>query len=383
VPRLPIAIPPETAALAPDVPPAVFDGTFRAACERLDRFVGALVVELADTLGLAPGRPLDLDELLARNRWSPAGRLGLRWLLETLETYGEAERGADGLSRLASGSATSSAAIRDEAVELLPASAPAYRVLDLAAGALPAVLRGEVSGEATLFGPTTLGLWFDYFSNSNPHYAPNNTLTALAVSRECLPAASVLEMGGGGGSGAQAVLAALFEAGKTPVRYLFSELHPAFLRRGTRTVQAALPEGCELHTQRYDIDLAPERQGLEGTTFDIVFAVNTLHLARDLVATLRWARSLLRPGGALVIGELLRPSPAAGVHLELPFTLLEAYSAVPLLAGIRPRPGFLAEVGWRAALERAGFTEVSLLPANLARCVEAYPGFYCGALTAR
>ena len=71
------------------------------------------------------------------------------------------------------------------------------------------------------------------------------------------------------------------------------------------------------------------------------------------------------------------------MHLELPFTLLGAYRDVPLIEGVRPRPGFLTTDGWREALRRAGFQQVDVIPATLEQCVEVYAGFYAGTLVAR
>jgi SAM-dependent methyltransferase len=273
-------------------------------------------------------------------------------------------------------------ALAAEAIALLPGAAPTYRVFELCASALPAVLAGTASGEATLFSPATLGLWFDYFSNANPHYALNNALAAAALVRAVPPEATIVELGGGGGSAAEAALAALSANGKPPLRYHFTELHPAFLRRGTRVVQAVAPAGCTVTAARYDINADPTSQGMQLGQADAVVAVNTLHLAHHLVPTLASLRSLLRPGGALVLGELLRPTPLAGVHIELPFTLLEGYRNALSADGLRPRPGFMAADGWRRALLAAGFERVALLPAALSQCVELYPGFYCGAISA-
>jgi SAM-dependent methyltransferase len=381
--HLPITIPAEIAALHPDVPPDLFDDTFRHACERLDRYVGTLAVEVAATLELPTGQPLQLDALFPSRGWSENGKLAVQWLLETLELFGQATRGPEGWRLTVGPPAVASTALREEAERIIPAARPAYEVLSLCAGALPAVLRGEVRGEDALFSPSTLGLWFEYFSNANPHYGPSNAITGLAVARAIGPGASVLEFGGGGGSAAQAVLRTLEETAKPPARYVFTELQPAFLRRGARAVQQAAPVGCELSSLRFDINLDPTQQGLEPGTFNLVFGVNTLHLAHDLHYTLTNLRGLLRPGGALVVGELLRPTPDAPVHLELPFTLLEAYRNTPSLPGIRPRPGFMSARGWVNALEAAGFSQVTVLPAQIERCAEIYPGFYSGALTAR
>jgi SAM-dependent methyltransferase len=380
--RLPISIPPELEALHPDIPAGILDGTFRPACERLDTYVGALALELATALELPQGKPLNPHGLVASRGWSERGGLAVAWLLETLELYGSAERTADGWRFTGGPASVPSSSLREEAERLVPAAKPAYEVLALCAAALPAVLRGELRGEDAIFGPTTLGLWFEYFSNANPHYRPSNAITGVAVARAAEAGGSILEFGGGGGSAAEAALRALGDAGKVPSRYLFTELQPAFLRRGARKVREALPGGCELASTRFDINLDPVGQGLTPGTFDLAFGVNTLHLAHDLLTTLANLRALLRPGGALVVGELLRPGPEAAVHLELPFTLLEAYRQAPTIPGIRLRPGFMSAQGWVRALETAGYSEISVLPAQIERCTEVYPGFYSGAITA-
>jgi len=380
---LPMKIPPQLEALTPDVPGSVFNEEFRRACERLDRFVGALSVELAADLGVRPGEPTSVDRLAVERGWGSGGALSVRWLLETLELFGEAERRGDSWRLKGGAPPATSGQVRAEAEQSMPAARPAFEVLSLSAQALPAVLKGELRGEDALFGPAAMGLWFDYFSNANPLYAPNNQVTALAVERAVGRGARVLEVGGGGGSAALALLEALKAAHKPPSSYVFTELQPAFLRRGVRAIQQALPTGCQLRSLRFDIDGDPAAQGLEAGQFDVAFGVNTLHLAGGVVATLKRLRALLRPGGVLVVGELLRPTATAPVHLELPFTLLTSYSQVPLEDGIRVRPGFMSARGWGRALEAAGFRETTILPAQIERCTEIYPGFYCGAITAR
>jgi SAM-dependent methyltransferase len=375
-------IPPELDAMTPDVPRGMFDEAFRHACERLDRFVGTLTAEVAGSLGIEPGALPGVPELLRRHGWSEYGELAVEWLLETLALFGRAERNDTGWRIGDLSVAVASAALHADAVSVDPAAEPSYRVLELSAAALPAVLAGETRGEEVLFGPATLGLWFDYFSNDNPLYAPTNALTAVALERCLGPGAHILELGGGGGSAAQAAIRRLMAAGKPPARYVFTELQPAFLRRGARAITSLRPPECELQSLRVDINENPAEQGLAERSFDAIFAVNTLHLAHDLPRTLAALAGLLRPGGAIVVGELMRPAPTAAVHLELPFTYFQAYREVRLDHVFRPRPGFLSARGWRHALSAAGLGAASLLPANLERCTALYPGFYCGALTA-
>ena len=100
-----------------------------------------------------------------------------------------------------------------------------------------------------LFAPRRLRLWVDYFSNDNGLYAVNNRVGAVAVA-DWLPGpgGSMLELGGGLGSGALALLAEL-EAADRLARRPGLPLHGARVgvpasgradaaRRGTRRWQA-------------------------------------------------------------------------------------------------------------------------------------------------
>lgn len=379
--RLGITIP-ALSHLHSDLPAGMFDAAFRAATKRIDRFIGALAVETAAACQLAAGPQPSAQELLAQRGWVASSRWPLQWVFETLELFGQADRTASGwvLAPVAGESSTKLRAI-GEAAE--PATRPAYAMMALAAEAMPRILRGEIRGEDVLFGPATMALWFEYLANTNPHYALNNTITAHALSSRLPTGARILEVGGGCGGAAEAVLHALAATGANPAEYVFTDVHPAFLRRGGRVIQQSLPPGCTLRSARADVNFEYDTQGFEARSFDAVVAVNTLHLGHDLTATLARLRRVLKPGGWLAMGELMRPGPDAGVHIELPFSLLEAYGDVALDDGVRIRPGFVPTEGWMTGLERAGFGDAALFPARLSECMVAYAGFYCGTIIAR
>src|SRR6185295_7803938 len=118
-------------------------------------------------------------------------------------------------------------------------------------------LRGEKTGEEILFSPARLPLWFDYFSNDNLLYQINNRLGAEAVARRLPPhAATIVEIGGGSGSAALAVLARLPRVG----RYVFTEIVPTFLRRAERTLKARFPD-VAFEFGRLDMDRDFSAQG--------------------------------------------------------------------------------------------------------------------------
>jgi len=367
--------------LLEDVPQSIFTETFTSACEELDGFVGQCLRFLQAQLALE-GFVRCPEDLASQRGFAPCASELVPWLLEAMTLYGLAEGRDSGYWVKEPSREEDLEAAYHERVARLPEAGPALAVQKLATLSLPAVLKGLSTGEEALFSLTTLELWFAYFSNSNVHYATTNALAAMALAQAVPPRAKILEVGGGGGSAAQAALVQLRDVGKPPRQYVFTELHQAFLRRGARLVRQCAPEGCEIQTASYDINLPPAAQGFPLRSFDAVFAVNVFHLAKDLPAALGAVAELLRPGGVLVLGELVRPSPEAPVHLELPFLLLESYRQAGGGDPLRPRPGFLALPSWQQALRQAGYASVQVLPKNLLQCLEIYPGFYCAALTA-
>jgi SAM-dependent methyltransferase len=113
-----------------------------------------------------------------------------------------------------------------------------------------------------------------------------------------------------------------------------------------------------------------------------VHAVNALHVAHDLAFTLGQIREALRPGGALVIAECIRPFLGQPVYTEFVFNLLEAFQQPLLVPEWRPNGGFLTPEQWTAALHENGFRDVRWLP-DIPLIRDAYPAFVVAAIVAR
>ena len=105
-------------------------------------------------------------------------------------------------------------------------------------------------------------------------------------------------LGGGLGSGALAVLHRLAAGGRLGdvEAYRFTELVPAFLRRGERLLRERWPDTAVLTTAPLDMDRPFAEQGVAPASMSVVYAVNTLHVARDLAFTLGEIRGALRRG---------------------------------------------------------------------------------------
>jgi SAM-dependent methyltransferase len=259
---------------------------------------------------------------------------------------------------------------------------PSYAIAAAAARDYPAFLRGERTGEEILLAPARLPLWTRYFSNDNALYAVNNRIgaTALETWMDGGPA-TILELGGGLGSGTAAVLERFSAAGRLDAveAYRFTELVGAFLRRAERLADRF--PGVPLTFTVLDIDRPFGEQGVAPASVSIVYAVNTLHVAHDLAFTLAEIRRALTAGGQLIISECVRPRPGQTVYPEFIFNLMERFRAPRLHADYRPNGGFLTPEQWTAALHAAGFTDVRTFP-DIARIRDVVRDFDVAAIGA-
>jgi len=55
----------------------------------------------------------------------------------------------------------------------------------------------------------------------------------------------------------------------------------------------------------FNIEKDPSGQGFAAGLYDVVIAINMLHVSADIEASLANVRCLLKPGGYLLIGELM------------------------------------------------------------------------------
>ena len=312
----------------------------------------------------------------------------MEWLLEWLHAEGllrvtGAAAETPLYSPVGSIQAEDPAALRAALLEHDPRNAPTVELLEAAAAAYPRVARGEITGEEALFAPGS-NRWADYFDNENPLYAINNRVAAAAAARRVAGAGAlrVLEVGGGAGSATRALLDAL-AAEHDPAgieTFLVTEPVPFLRRRAERGLRGQ--HGQELRFAGLDIDRDWAAQGAPPASFDLVYAVNVLHVARDLLFSLRQAWSALRPGGWLVLGECVRPFPGRPVAAELVFQILDRFAGVATDPELRPHHGFLAPEHWQRALGAAGFAPVEIVP-DLYRVREIYPRFTTAALCGR
>lgn len=265
-----------------------------------------------------------------------------------------------------------------------PSWLPSYGLAETVAQDYPAFLRGERTGEEILFSPARLRLWVDFFSNDNALYAVNNLVGAIAAG-QWMPSGPlrILELGGGLGSAAVALLDRLRELGRWSdiETYRFTDVVPAFLRRGAQALETRCAGASFVTVGTLDMNRPLGEQRVDAGTYSLVYAVNTLHVAHDLEVTLLEIRAALAPGGVLAISECVRLVPGQAIYAEFVFNLLESFRSPVLHPAYRPNGGFLTPEEWAGALEAAGFTDVRFLPGDR-RIRDAFPNFHVMAIGA-
>ncbi len=375
-------------AAAPFLPPSLsglFDPHSVLSQMLFDEYVLRLTVQVVREarLDVAPRQWMTVDERMAKAGLEPQrSAVPVEWMLRHLAARDLCEH-KDGLFM------TDGAPSSLDAAEVMEAQKahdvrclPSYAVADAAARDYPAFLRGERTGEGILLAPARLPLWTQYFSNDNTLYALNNRVGATAIETwlDAGPA-TILELGGGLGSGTAAVLERLSAGGRLAAveAYRFTELVPPFLRRAERL--ASRFSGVPLTFTGLDMDRPFGEQGVALSSVSIVYAVNTLHVAYDLAFTLGEIRRALRAGGQLIISECVRPLAGQTVYPEFIFNLMERFRAPRLHAEYRPNGGFLTPEQWTAALRAAGFTDVRIFP-DVARIRDVVRDFDVAAIGA-
>src|SRR5262249_11824310 len=110
---------------------------------------------------------------------------------------------------------------------------------------------------------------------------------------------SILEIGAGTGSTTMVVLDKI-QARASCISFHYTDISSSFTRYGENTVGARFPW---VQFARLNIEDDPVPQGFQRESFDIIYAANTLHDTRSIANTLAQVKTLLKPGGLLILNE--------------------------------------------------------------------------------
>ena len=369
-------------------PPVIFSERLYQSIELMERYSIEVAADLFRQLNLA--EQLDAwrsaDELCGLLCFQPRFKLALRWILARLVETGCMEVKGGGESRAyrlrKPPWEPDLKSLRALGLNIDPRNAATLNLLDLAATLYPGVASGQQNGDQNLFGPQGIPLWLNYFHNDNLTYAVNNWVAAAVAadhlsSRRTL---QILEVGAGTGSATEILLKLLDERGLLSrlERYLITEPNAYFRRCHERKLAAQYPN-LPLEWATLDLNSPWNSREIPSGKFDLAYAVNVMHISKNLLFSLNEARSALVADGWLVIGECIRPYRDQPIYPELMFQILDSFNNVETDPQVRPNPGFLTAEQWRRAFLRVGYGHAEVAP-NIEQIREIYPHFFTGAI---
>ncbi|RMD39967.1 hypothetical protein DV735_g5157, partial [Chaetothyriales sp. CBS 134920] len=168
------------------------------------------------------------------------------------------------------------------------------------------------------------------------------------------PGINIFEVGAGTGAATRLILR---EIGSSYNSYTFTDISSSFFLPAEEKFGGS---GNRISFRIFDMEKEPQIQGYVEGWYDVVTAVNVLHVSTDVLAALSNVRRLLKPGGYLVVGELTSTD------------LLSAGMTFGTLPGwwtgaeTGRRWGPLLSLGqWDSVLKQAGFSGIDTLTPDI------------------
>lgn len=334
-------------------------------------YVSSIILQLFQNLGilgLLKNKYTSPCEIIAEFKFIPKAKYALDWMLSFLNQSGFLRKLENKDTKHYYYDQTENIdpqALSRKGIELDKKIIPSVKLMEYVISEYPNFFNGQKRGFEIIFAGDKMALWNEYFSNENSGYRVYNSLGALGILKWTAQRNNLklLEVGGGTG-GASSVLIDQLKEHKLLSRigeYIFSDISPVFLRLGNRAIMNRVPDDFQYSLKRLDFDKPIVEQGIDENEIDIVYAVNALHVAKNLVSSLKNIYQVIKPGGTIIFSEYCRPDQTYLLFQEFIFCLLDNYVDVDLDDHLRPIPGFLDYEHWRRNLEAAGFKNIEAI----------------------
>ncbi|KAL2174429.1 polyketide synthase [Thermothelomyces heterothallicus CBS 202.75] len=190
---------------------------------------------------------------------------------------------------------------------------PAWKLYTACARQLGSILAGEADPLQVVFESELANV---FYANLFLNLCADGRLAAfLELASHENPAMRILEVGAGTGGMTGHVLNALQAreartGAPSFAEYRYTDISPVFFERA-RNRWPDLHQQGRMTFQALDLDRPVDTQGLEAGSYDMIIAASVLHATPYLEATLRNVRTALKPGGRLVLVEVINPADVA------------------------------------------------------------------------
>lgn len=183
---------------------------------------------------------------------------------------------------------------------------PSWNIFPAIARDLKPILLGEKDPLQIAFGT---GLAETFYADIFSNICDSKFETLLELLSHENPTLRVLEVGAGTGGMTKHILSALsnlekHSGGTRFSEYTYTDISPSFFDSASGQFQD--------HKERmtfkvFNLDSSARDQGFTEASYDVIVAGCVLHATKDLKRTLRNLRALLKPGGRLLMLEVVAP----------------------------------------------------------------------------
>ena len=324
---------------------------FPAAVQSLDDMAVSYIAAAFSALGLVAGWSALPEAALFDQLGIDAGhRRFARALLRVLEQAGRVQRVQGGWSMRPLAPVQDAAQCLRAALGSHPSLVAELVLLHRAGSALPEILTGRRNAIEALH-PGGLPSLAEHLDQDAPARRARHRLVASCVLRIAAHHSPgrllrILEIGAATG-GVTAHLLGGLPADRC--QYVLTDPTTFLVTAASKQFRDVGFVECRV----LDLSRDPREQSFESQEFDIVVAPDALHRAEDVRRALRHARSLLAPGGVLVVAETARLAP-----WELLVVGADGRWDRVRDASLRPTQPLLDQAQWRQLLDEQ-FTEVA------------------------
>jgi SAM-dependent methyltransferase len=299
-------------------------------------YVSHLLLELLnkeEILPLLKKTYISADEIISIFNFIPKAKFALEWILSFLYQHkylNKAEHNGVKQYNYDNTSDIEPNKILMKLLEIDNNIAPSCNLMEYVIKEYPNFLKGYKTGFEIIFSSNKMVLWNDYFSNNNSNIE----------------------------------------------EYIFSDISPVFLRAGNIAIMKNAPQDFQYSLKTIDFNKPLIKQGIKTNDLDIVYGVNTLHVAKNLTRTLREIHNVIKPGGLIIISECVRDNPTDFLVQEIIFNLLDDYSNVEIDPWLRTTPGFLPYIQWLEIFRVSGFINMEIILNTDGLLVKGKPKIY-------
>ncbi|AHC73991.1 ptzE [Candidatus Endolissoclinum faulkneri L5] len=243
--------------------------------------------------------------------------------------------------------------IAEDAISNMPHWIAGPRViLDAVLDVYPDLLSGNTNPLSVLFPGGKSDLIASAY-RGNPISDNFNTVTAKNMISALIPEAVIIEIGGGTGGGTAAAIAAL-DNYAPPKSYIFTDISTQFLDSAFKKFSSLGRPWFK--TALYDVEETVEANSQIPGSADIVLATNVLHAVANLPKALRELGRLLKPGGTLIVNELIEVQDFA----TMVFGLTDGWWRGAGSAERLPNSPIIDSNGWHTLLKKEGYQNINL-----------------------